>query len=95
MLFDFRRRSLIVRLHFETKTRSFESNQDLEDTLWIGVEMVKRSMRGMDNVLSPEAKSGCIGENFEERLKQIEDAVGEVRQLLTSIHASDALGGKT
>ena len=69
-----------------------------EDTLWIGtavVEMVKRSMREMDNVLSPEAKSRCIGENFEERLKQIEDAVGEVRQLLTSIHASDALGGKT
>ena len=98
LLFDFNRSSLIVRLHFEAQTRSFESIQDLEDTLWIGaavVELVKRSMREMDNVLSPEAKSGCIGEDFEERLKQIEDAVGEVRQLLTSIHASDALGGKT
>ena len=95
--FDFSFRSLAVRLHFKSQNRSFESSQDLEDTLLIGaavVKMVKRSMYQVDNMLSPEAKRVCIGGNFEERLKQIEEDVGEVRRVLTSIHEPDPPDGK-
>ena len=90
---DFGSPSLVVRLRFHGETSSFESRQDLEDTLWIGavvVEIVRRTIRKMDDVLSPEAKSACIGDNFEERLKQAEDAVGEIRRMFTAIRTSDA-----
>ena len=71
------------------------SRQDLEDTLWIGaavLQVVSETMQTMDGTLSSEARSGCIGEVFEENLKHAEDTVGEIRRIFTTVRRTDAPG---
>lgn len=71
------------------------SRQDLEDTLWIGaavLQVVSETMRTMDGTFSSEARSGCIGEVFEENLKHAEDTLGEIRRIFTTVRRTDAPG---
>ena len=69
------------------------SRQDLEDTLWIGaaiLQVVSEAMRTMNGTLDSEARSGCIGEVFEENLKRAEATVGEIRRIFTAVRRPDA-----
>ena len=92
--FDVSRRSLTIRLHFETwEDQSLDSNQDLEDTLWIGaavVTVVSEVMQAVEGTLGPQAQRGCIGDHFEDNLKRAEDAVAEIRRIFTAVRRSDA-----
>ena len=92
--FDISRRSLEIHLSFEAGDKSLDSNQDLEDTLWIGaavVEVVSESMLAMEGPLRLDAQRNCIGASFEENLKMAEDAVREVRRIYTAISDADGL----
>ena len=69
------------------------SSQDPEDTLWIGaavLKVVSEVMQAMEGTLGPEAQRGCIGAHFEDNLKSAEDAVAEIRQILTAVRGADA-----
>ena len=92
--FDVSRRSLTIRLHFETwEDQSLDSNQDLEDTLWTGaavVTVVSEVMQAVEGTLGPQAQRGCIGDHFEDNLKRAEDAVAEIRRIFTAVRGSDA-----
>lgn len=91
--FDVSLQSLTVSLHFKAGERSLVSNQDLEDTLWIGaavLEAVSKAMQGMEDTLGIEARRACIGTDFESNLKRMEDAVTEIRRLHTEILGADA-----
>ena len=93
--FDFSQQSLMITLLFKAGEQSLVSRQDLEDTLWIGaavLQVVSEAMRTMDGTLSSEARSGCIGEVFEENLKRAEDTVGEIRRISTAVRKSDTPG---
>ena len=92
--FDIFQRSLEIHLSFEAgdKSKSLDSSQDLEDTLWIGaavVEVVSESMLAAEGTLRLDAQRNCIGVNFEENLKKAEDAVREVRRIYTAISDAD------
>ena len=90
---DVSRRSLSIRLHFETwGDQSLDSNQDLADTLWAGaavVTVVSEVMQAIEGTLGPEAQRGCIGDHFEENLKRVEDAVSEIRRIFTAVRGAD------
>lgn len=91
--FDVFQRSLMIRLRFQTGDQSLVSSQDPEDTLWIGaavLKVVSEVMQAMEGTLGPEAQRGCIGAHFEDNLKSAEDAVAEIRQLLTAVRKADA-----
>lgn len=92
--FDVSRRSLTIRLLFETSgDQSLGSNQDLEDTLWIGgavVTVVSEVMQAVEGTLGPQAQRGCIGDHFEDNLKRAEDAVAKIRRIFTAVRGSDA-----
>ena len=91
--FDFSRRSLAIHLSFQAGDKSLASNQDLEDTLWIGatvVEVVSEAMLAMEGTLRLDAQRSCIGTAFEENLKKAEDAVREVRRIYTAISDADS-----
>ena len=69
------------------------SSQDPEDTLWIGAAVltaVSEVMQAMEGTLGPEAQRGCIGAHFEDNLKRAEEAVAEIRRLLTAVRGADA-----
>ena len=90
--FDVSQRSLTIRLRFEAGDQSLVSSQDPEDTLWIGaavLKVVSEVMRAMEGTLGHEAQRGCIGAHFEDNLKSAEDAVAEIRQLLTAVRGAD------
>ena len=90
--FDFSRRSLAIHLSFKAGDKSLASNQDLEDTLWIGaavVQVVSEAMLTMEGTLRLDAQRKCIGNVFEENLKKAEDAVREVRRIYTAISDAD------
>ena len=90
--FDFSQRALMVNLLLRAGEQSMVSRQDLGDTLWIGkavLQVVSDVMRTMDDTLSSEAQSGCIGEAFEENLKRAEDIVGEIRRIFTAVRRTD------
>ena len=92
--FDISQRSLAIRLSFKAGDKLLDSNQDLEDTLWIGaavVEVVSESMLAMEGTLRLDVQRNCIGMDFEENLKKAEDAVREVRRLYTAISDADGL----
>ena len=91
--FDISQRSLTIRLRFQAGDQSLVSSQDPEDTLWIGAAVLKvvlGVMREMEGTLGPEAQRGCIGAHFEDNLKSAEDAVAEIRQILTAVRGADA-----
>ena len=90
--YDFSRRSLAIHLSFKAGEKSLASNQDLEDTLWIGatvVQVVSEAMRTMEGTLRLDAQRKCIGMAFEENLKKAEDAVREIRRIYTAISGAD------
>ena len=92
--FLFSQQSLMIGLRFNNgKGQSLlDSNQDLEDTLWIGaavLQVVSDAMQEMDSTLNPEAQRGCIGTAFEENLKNAEDAVGKIRRIFTALRGAD------
>ena len=90
--FDISRRSLAIRLSFKAGDKLLDSNQNLEDTLWIGaavVEVVSESMLAMEGTLRLDAQRNCIEVKFEENLKKAEDAVREVRRIYTTISDTD------
>ena len=91
--FDISQRSLTIRLRFEAGGQSWLSSQDPEDTLWIGaavLKVVSEVMQAMEGTLGPEAQRGCIGMHFEDNLKSAENAVAEIRRLLTAVGGADA-----
>ena len=91
--FDVSQRSLTIRLRFEAGDQSLVSSQDPEDTLWIGaavLKVVSEVMQAMEGTLGHEAQRGCIGAHFEDNLKSAEDAVAEIRQILTAVRGADA-----
>ena len=91
--FDFSRRSLAIHLSFKAGDKSLASNQDLEDTLWIGaavVEVVSEAMLAMEGTLRLDAQRSCIGAAFEKNLKKAEDAVREARRIYTAISDADS-----
>lgn len=91
--FDVSQRSLAIRLRFEAGDQSLVSSQDPEDTLWIGaavLKVVSEVMQAMEGTLGPEAQRGCIGAHFEDNLKRAEEAVAEIRRLLTAVRGADA-----
>lgn len=91
--FDFSRRSLAIHLSFKAGDKSLASNQDLEDTLWIGaavVQIVSEAMLEMEGAIRLDAQRNCIGMAFEENLKKAEDAVREVRRIYTAISDADS-----
>lgn len=91
--FDVSQRSLAIRLRFEAGDQSLVSSQDPEDTLWIGaavLKVVSEVMQAMEGTLGPEAQRGCIGMHFEDNLKSAENAVAEIRRLLTAVGGADA-----
>ena len=74
----------------ESKGKSLEIRQDLEDTLLIGasvIESVADAMRKMD-VLRVEAKRRCIGKEFKENLERAAKGVGEIEEIFNSVHGS-------
>lgn len=82
--FDLARQSLKILLNMKAGENSLESNQDLEDTLWIGaavVEVVSDSMLAMERTLHLEAQRNCVGTVFEENLMKAEKALREVRRI--------------
>lgn len=86
--FDLAGRSLKIRLNLKAGEKSLESNQDLEDTLWIGaavVEVVSDAMRTMEQALQIGAQQSCVGMEFETNLKKVEDALQEVRRIYAAI----------
>ena len=87
-------RSLMIRLTFKAGHETLAASQDLEDTLWIGravVEVVHETMRGMHETLSLPAQLDCIGNNFEDNLKSVEAALGEIRQIYEVVRNADTL----
>ena len=91
--FDVSQRSLAIRLRFDAGDQSLVSSQDPEDTLWIGaavLKVVSEVMQAMEGTLGPEAQRGCIGMHFEDNLKSAENAVAEIRRLLTAVGGADA-----
>ena len=90
--FDIYQRSLAIHLSFKAGEKSLNSNQDLEDTLWIGamvVQIVSESMLAMEGTLRLDAQRNCIGKAFEENLKKAEDAVREIRRIYTAVSDAD------
>ena len=91
--FDVFQRSLTIRLRFETwGDQSLVSSQDLEDTLWIGwevVAIVSEVMQAMEGTLGPDAQRDCIGQNFEDNLKRAEEALAEIRRIFTTVRGAD------
>ena len=82
--------SLLINLSFKTKaaTKSLDSTQDLEDTLWIGMAVVKAvsaTMQSMKDALAPSVQRNCIGSAFEENLLRAESAVREIRECYDTI----------
>ena len=93
--FDFSQRSLMIPLRFNNAGGHslLDSNQDLEDTLWIGTaifQVVSDAMQAMDDALNLEAQRRCIGTAFDENLRKAEDAVGEIRRMLTAVQGEHA-----
>ncbi len=92
--FYFSQQSLMILLRFNNgKGQSLlDSNQDLEDTLWIGaavLQVVSDAMQDMDSTLNSEAQRRCIGTLFEQNLKRAEDAMGEIRRIFTALRGAD------
>ena len=92
--FFFSQQSLMIGLRFNNAEGKLllDSNQDLNDTLWIGaalVAVVSDVMQAMDGSLNPEAQRGCIGTAFEENLKNAEDAVEKIRRIFTALRGAD------
>ena len=91
--FDVFQRSLTIPLRFETwGDQSLVSSQDLEDTLWIGwevVAIVSEVMQAMEGTLGPDAQRDCIGQNFEDNLKRAEEALAEIRRIFTTMRGAD------
>ena len=92
-LFDISQQSLMIHLRFNNAESQplLDSNQDLEGTLWIGVavfQVVSDAMQAMDGALNPETQLDCIGTAFDENLRKAEDAVGEIRRMLTAIRGA-------
>ena len=86
--------SLVINLSFKTRTgsKSLDSTQDLEDTLWIGtsvIEAVSETMQSMKDALGTSVQRNCIGGEFEKYLMRAESAVQLIRERYNAT-ASDA-----
>ena len=82
--------SLLINLSFKTRmaSKSLDSSQDLEDTLWIGmavVEAVSETMQSMKDALAPLAQRNCIGDSFKDSLERVESAVRQIRERYNTI----------
>ena len=82
--------ALLINLSFKTSlaSKSLDSSQDLEDTLWIGtavVEAVSETMQSMKDALAPLAQRNCIGDNFKDNLERVESAVRQIRERYNTI----------
>ena len=70
----------------------FKTSQDLEDTLWIGASVVKvvaRTLEKIQATLRVKAQQDCVGHVFEKNLRDVEDAVDEVRRRYQAIGDAD------
>ena len=92
--FDVDDGSLMVELGFKRAGDNswFKTSQDLEDTLWIGASVVKVVARVLEKIqatLRTEAQQDCVGQVFEKNLRDVEDAVTEVRRRYQAIGGAD------
>lgn len=87
-------RSLMVELAFQRTgdEQWYQTFQDLEDTLWIGMSVVKVVADALEKIqitLGAEAQEKCIGQAFGKNLQEVEDAVREIRQRYQAISEPD------
>ena len=87
-------RSLMVELGFQRTgdEKWYKTFQDLEDTLWIGMSVVKvvaGVLERAQGTLRAEVQEDCIGQVFEKNLQELEDAVREIRRRYQAIGDAD------
>ena len=92
--FDVADESLMVDLGFKKAGDEswFKTSQDLEDTLWVGASVVKVVARVLERIqatLRSGAQQNCLGQAFEKNLRDVEDAVTEVRRRYQAIGGAD------